>query len=75
MKQILLAHGLPLAVQSPTNQQFPVLENRQLEKLREKIAFSFWEKQDESHTVVRLATGWSTTEEDLQALEDALAAE
>lgn len=74
MKQILLAHGLPLAVQSPTNQQFPVLENGQLEKLREKIAFSFWEKQDESHTVVRLATGWSTTEEDLQALEEALAA-
>jgi len=74
MKQILLAHGLPLAVQSPTNQQFPILENRQLEKLREKVAFSFWEKQDESHTVVRLATGWSTTEEDLQALEEALAA-
>lgn len=74
MKQILLAHGLPLAVQSPTNQQFPVLENGQLEKLREKVAFSFWEKQDESHTVVRLATGWSTTEEDLQALEEALAA-
>ena len=74
MKQILLAHGLSLAVQSPTNQQFPVLENGQLEKLREKVAFSFWEKQDESHTVVRLATGWSTTEEDLQALEEALAA-
>ena len=57
---------------SPTNQQFAVLENRQMEKLKEKIAFSFWQKYDDEHTVVRFATGWSTTEEDLQALDEAL---
>ena len=44
----------------------------QLEALREQVAFSFWEKYDDSHTVVRFATSWSTTEEDLRALRELL---
>jgi len=32
------------------------------------VAYSFWEKFDESHTVIRLATSWSTKEEDLESL-------
>ena len=72
MKEIFLAHGLPLYLQSPTNQQFVILENTRMERLKEKVSFSFWEKADESHTVVRFATGWSTTEEDLRMLDAAL---
>ena len=72
VRAILAKHGIPLFMDSPTNQQFAVLENRQMEKLKEKIAFSFWQKYDDEHTVVRFATGWSTTEEDLQALDEAL---
>ena len=72
MKAMFLAKGLELAIDSPTNQQFPVLENGQMEKLAEKAAFTFWEKKDENHTVVRFAASWSTTEEDMQALEEAL---
>ena len=72
MKEILSAHGIPLAIHSPTNQQFPVLEDGMLERLAGKIAYSFWEKKDETHTVIRLATGWSTSEEDLRALDAAL---
>ena len=72
LKEVLRRHGLPFYIQSPTNQQFVVLEDRQMEKLAEKVAFSFWEKPDPSHTVVRLATGWSTTDEDLAELDRAL---
>ena len=72
LKDIIRKHDLPVFIQSPTNQQFVVLENRQMEKLGKEIAFSFWEKADDSHTVVRFATGWSTTEEDLAALDEAL---
>ena len=72
MKEIFRAHGLPFHIQSPTNQQFVVLENRQVEQLAKKVALSFWEKLDDTHTVVRFATGWSTTEEDLRALDAAL---
>ena len=73
MKEILSAYGIPLAIHSPTNQQFPVLEDGMLERLAGKVAYSFWEKKDENHTVIRLATGWSTSEEDLRALDAALA--
>ena len=75
MKQIFLSHGLTMYLDSPTNQQFVVLENGQLERLQEKVAFSFWEKYDETHTVVRFATSWSTMEEDLEVLEEALGSE
>ena len=46
-----------------------------MERLGKKLAFSFWEKKDETHTVVRFATGWSTTEEELDALDRALSGE
>ena len=72
MKEIFRAHGIPFFIQSPTNQQFVVLENGQMERLRGKLAFSFWEKKDDTHTVVRFATGWSTADSDLSALDEAL---
>lgn len=72
MKELFLAHGLKLYIDSPTNQQFVVLEKKQMERLREKVSFSFWENLDDAHTVVRFATSWSTTEKDLEALENAL---
>ena len=75
MKEIFRGHGIPFYIQSPTNQQFVVLENGQMERLGKKLAFSFWEKKDETHTVVRFATGWSTTEEELDALDRALSGE
>ena len=72
MKEIFRSHGIPFYIQSPTNQQFVVLENEQMNRLGKKVAFSFWEKKDDTHTVVRFATGWSTTENDLLALDKAL---
>jgi threonine aldolase len=55
-------------MESPTNQQFPILTAEKYAKLREKIAMSFWEKRADGSVVVRLATGWSTTEADVEAL-------
>ena len=72
LKGIFRECGIPFALNSPTNQQFVILENTFMEALREKVRFSFWEKADDTHTVVRFATGWSTTEEDLAALRDIL---
>ena len=72
LKSLIRAKGYRFQLESPTNQQFVILENGQMEALREKVAFSFWEKYDETHTVVRFCTGWATTEEDMIALENAL---
>jgi len=74
MKGIFRKYGIPFFIQSPTNQQFVILENRWMKEIGQKVAYSFWEKPDDEHTVVRFATGWSTTDEDLQALDKALSA-
>ncbi len=75
MKEIFAEAGLSLYIDSPTNQQFVILTNERLAELSKRVAFSFWEALDENHTVVRFAASWSTTEEDLEALREALLAE
>ena len=69
LKELFVKKGYRFYMESPTNQQFIILENAQMEALSHRVAFSFWEKYDETHTVVRFASSWSTTEDDLQALE------
>lgn len=64
--------GYTFWLESPTNQQFILLENTQMQALGEKVAFSFWEKYDENHTVVRFVTSWSTTREDIELLMELL---
>ena len=72
LKSIFRKNDFAFYLESPTNQQFVILENTQMETLKEKVRFSFWEKYDDNHTVVRFATSWSTTEEDLRTLEQLL---
>jgi threonine aldolase len=60
--------GYRFYIDSPTNQQFIVLENRQMEQLKQSVSFGFWETLDADHTVVRFATSWATRPEDIQAL-------
>ena len=55
-------------INSPTNQIFVVLNNVQMKKLSEQVVFSFWEKKDDSHTVIRFATSWATRMEDVHKL-------
>ena len=68
LQKALEDKGYELFLKSPTNQIFVVLENRKMEELARQVRFSFWEKQDENHTVVRFATSWATKMEDVEAL-------
>ncbi len=72
MKDLFSKKGYSFYLDSPTNQQFIILENARMEYLKKSVAFSFWEKLNDSHTVVRFATSWSTTESDLKVLEKVL---
>ena len=72
LKRLLREKGYIFFLETPTNQQFLLLEDAQAERLRKKVAFSFWEKPDAAHTVVRFCTSWATTDEDLAALAEAL---
>ncbi len=72
MKAIVREKGYDFFIDSPTNQQFVILKNSDMERIAEKVVFSVWEPVDEDHTAVRFATSWATTDEDLAALKEAL---
>ena len=60
--------GYSFFLESPTNQQFIILENQHMERLKDEVTFSYWEKVDDDYTVVRFATSWATTREDIEKL-------
>ncbi|MCL1798895.1 MAG: aminotransferase class V-fold PLP-dependent enzyme [Eggerthellaceae bacterium] len=63
-----VAAGHSLYLESPTNQQFIILENSKMEELAHSATFEFWELFDENRSVVRFVTSWATREEDVDAL-------
>ncbi|MCR5332018.1 MAG: low specificity L-threonine aldolase [Lachnospiraceae bacterium] len=64
----LIEKGYRLFIDSPTNQQFTIIENDRLKTLAEHVRYGFWEKADSDRTVIRLATDWATTREDVETL-------
>jgi len=72
LKKVFEEKGYKFFLKTPTNQQFIILENEKMKHLSEKVTFSFWETLDENHSVVRFATSWATTEEDVEELREIL---
>ena len=68
LKNVLHQKNYRFYLESPTNQQFIIIENTKMKELSKNVSFSFWEKYDEDHTVIRFATSWATTENDLDEL-------
>lgn len=68
LREGLKEKGYQLLFNSTTNQTFVKLPDDKYQTLSEKVGMSFWEKPDDNHTIVRLATSWATTEEDVDAL-------
>lgn len=68
MKEIFKTKQYKFYLETPTNQQFIIMENSKMKELRQKISFSFWAKYDENHTIVRFATSWATTDEAINEL-------
>jgi threonine aldolase len=55
--------GVEFKTEPATNQIFPILSNTLIKKLEQDYGFYFWEKRDESHSVIRLVCSWATSEE------------
>ena len=72
MIAVLKAKGIPFYLESPTNQQFVILENGYMEKLSKEVGFDIWQPFDANHTVVRFATSWATTKEQIEQLKELL---
>lgn len=61
--------GYPPFIDSPTNQQFYIIPNSDLDRLRRHIGFEVWCPVDASHTACRFVTSWATTEQEIEMLE------
>ncbi len=72
LKKLLKDKGYQFYLDSPTNQQFVIVDNDKYATLLKDVRVSFMEKYDESHTVIRFCTSWATTDEQLLELEKLL---
>ncbi len=68
IKAALRQKGIPLFMDSATNQQFPVLTKAQQAALGEKYALGFWDTTGGDTDAIRICTSWATTEENVNAL-------
>ena len=67
-KEYFAAKGYPFLMESPTNQQFPILPDAHLDVLKKKYSYSYMQRVDAEHSAVRFCTSWATTPENVDAL-------
>ena len=60
LKELLLSKGYRQFIDSPTNQQFFILPNPVIERLREHVSFELWGAPGNTESKVRFVTSWST---------------
>ncbi len=72
MRKAFIDKGYQFYIDTITNQIFVILDNEKLEQLKEVVSFGFWEKLDDNNTVVRFASSWATTIDDVNALTNVL---
>jgi len=70
MKQIFFDRGYRFYIDSPTNQQFVIISNDEVERLARHVLFTHWGPADKDHTICRFVTSWATTEEELRMLKE-----
>ena len=68
LKDELTKIGIRFYIDSPTNQQFPILPDAALLKLSETYTWAYQARVDETHSAVRFCTCWATKEEHVDAL-------
>ena len=67
IRDALLRKDIPLYVDSPTNQLFPILTDDQAEALEDDFDLAVWERVDENHAALRVCTSWATTDAAVEA--------
>lgn len=68
IKDAFRANGFSLLTDSFTNQQFPILKNTLLAKLRQEFVIGTWEVLAGDTTAVRFCTSWATRDEEVEKL-------
>ena len=72
IRDIFVSNGYPLLFDSPTNQQYPIISDEELAILGKDFGYEYWERVDETHSGVRFCGSWATTQEQVDALREAV---
>jgi len=72
IREVFVSAGYPLLFDSPTNQQFFVIPDDELAILARDFGYEYWERVDATHSGVRFAASWATTDEQVEALRKAV---
>lgn len=65
LKEVFVKNNVKLITDSYTNQLFLIFSNKMIEEIGKKYKFSFIEKYDDKHSVIRFVTSWATKEENI----------
>lgn len=68
LKEAFRARGYRLWIDSPTNQQFFVLPNQEIDRLSQYASFEVWGPRGEEESIVRFVTSWATDERQIDEL-------
>ena len=72
IRDAFAARGKRFLVESPTNQQFPILTKGEIRELERRFVFERWAPISEEETGVRFCTSWATTDEAVGQLLEAI---
>lgn len=72
IRSIFIKHGIKIAYNSPTNQQFVSLSPTLFDALSKNVAFEIWERKSDDEIICRFVTSWATKEAELDALDNEL---
>lgn len=68
LKNVFASKGFEFYIDSPTNQQFPILTQAQMDALDGQVAFEVWDKLPDGRFITRFATSWATPIEHIDVL-------
>lgn len=68
IKKVFTDKNIPFVIESPTNQQFPILEDSLIKKIGEKYGYEEDQRIDKTHSSIRFCTSWATKTENVDAL-------
>ena len=65
LKKAMIGKGYKEYISSTTNQLFFLMDNNEIDRLKEFATFELWGPRGEMETPVRFVTNWATKEEDI----------
>lgn len=72
LRDAIAGEGFSFLTDSPSNQIFPILPDKLIDKLKEEYQFYIWSRIDSDNSCIRLVTSWATPEEEAHSFAERL---